>query len=152
MNRIMKRMALPVGAAIVLGSSGFAFMAQATVPETFAGQGQNVIDAANVSNVHYAVHDHGVNYIDNDISSVTFTLDKAPVNGQTVYAVIQDGNTNNHNYPGTTSNSGNYHKYANCVLDSGGSTGATYTCSIGPNQYSSAKLVSMNELYVIAAQ
>jgi hypothetical protein len=42
MNRIMKRMALPVGAAIVLGSSGFAFMASnAFTNDIGAGEGVN---------------------------------------------------------------------------------------------------------------
>lgn len=77
MNRIVKRMAVPVGAALILGSSGFAFMAANSVAETHAGAGENTISGFDVSNVSY-------NYVDvvgnphlNYIKSVTFTLNHA---------------------------------------------------------------------------
>lgn len=152
MNRITKRLALPVVAAAVLGTSGYAFMASNSVPDTFAGQGQGVINPANVTNVHYTIADHGSNYVDEEIRAVSFTVDKAAVSGQTIYAVVQDGSTNNHYYPGTTSNSGSWHKYAVCTQTAGDAASSSYNCAIGPNQYSSAKLVNATELYVIAAQ
>jgi hypothetical protein len=60
MNRIMKRMALPIGAAIVLGSSGFAFMASNSVAASYAGQGQSDIAGFSVSNISY--HSDGGNF------------------------------------------------------------------------------------------
>jgi hypothetical protein len=53
MKRITKRLAVPVGAAILLGSTGFAFMAANSVPETFAGNGSGPISGYVVSDVHY---------------------------------------------------------------------------------------------------
>ena len=43
MNRVMKRMALPVGAALILGSSGFAYMASNGVERSYAGEGHGEI-------------------------------------------------------------------------------------------------------------
>jgi hypothetical protein len=74
MNRMMKRMALPVGAAIVLGSSGFAYMAVNSVPQSFAGAGENAISGYAVSGVSYNYIDNPGNPHLNYIKSVTFTL------------------------------------------------------------------------------
>src|SRR5690242_15269988 len=52
-NRIIKRMAVPVGAAIILGSSGFAFMASNTVAQSFVGEGQGDIAGYAVSGTSY---------------------------------------------------------------------------------------------------
>jgi hypothetical protein len=76
MNRIMKRMAIPVGAAIILGSSGFAFMASNSVPATSAGEGTGAVVGYGVSNVHYELgYSGGVGA--NRIDAVTFVLNTA---------------------------------------------------------------------------
>lgn len=55
MNRIMKRMALPVGAAIILGSSGFAFMASNTFAASpGAGAGSVAVSGYQVDNIHFS--------------------------------------------------------------------------------------------------
>lgn len=75
MRSIVRRVALPIGAAVVLGSSGFAFMAINGVPGTHAGAGEAAISGYNVSNVHYTYVDNIGNPHTNYIKSVTFTLD-----------------------------------------------------------------------------
>ena len=76
MNRTLKRLALPVGAAAILGTSGFAFMATNSVDQTYAGQGRALISGFSVSNIHYAfVNDTGNNPNLDYIKSVSFTLD-----------------------------------------------------------------------------
>jgi hypothetical protein len=77
MRSIVRRVALPIGAAVVLGSSGFAFMAVNGVPGTHAGSGEADISGYNVSNVHYAYVDNDANPEGSYIKSVTFTLDHA---------------------------------------------------------------------------
>jgi hypothetical protein len=74
MNRIMKRMAVPVGAAIILGSSGFAYMAVNAVPESHAGAGESAISGYDVSGVSYKYIDNPGNPHLNYIKSVSFTL------------------------------------------------------------------------------
>ena len=72
MNRIIKRMAIPVGAAIILGSSGFAFMASNSVPTSYAGDGSGDIAGYTVSNVSYGDN--------NDrIYSISFDLDNPAI-------------------------------------------------------------------------
>jgi hypothetical protein len=75
MRSIVRRVALPIGAAALLGSGGFAFMAVNGVPESHAGAGENTISGYNVSNIHYAYIDNPGNPHLNYIKSVTFTLD-----------------------------------------------------------------------------
>lgn len=75
MNRIIKRLAVPLSAAAVLGTAGFAYMASNTVPETHAGAGQGTISGYAVSNVHYKYVENDGNPNLNYIKSVTFTLD-----------------------------------------------------------------------------
>jgi hypothetical protein len=77
MRSIVRRVALPIGAAVVLGSSGFAFMAVNGVPGTHAGAGEAEISGYNVSNIHYTYVDvvNTPNPHLNYIKSVSFTLD-----------------------------------------------------------------------------
>src|SRR5690348_10015694 len=94
MNRIVKRMAVPVGAAIILGSSGFAFMATNTVPESFAGQGQNTISSYVVSNISYDLTTdlgHNGDVATSSIQWVDFTLNQK---AKTVQAKINGTNYN----------------------------------------------------------
>lgn len=53
MNRIIKRLAVPLSAAAVLGTAGFAYMASNTVSPSNAGQGTGVVSGYNVTDVHY---------------------------------------------------------------------------------------------------
>lgn len=151
MNRITKRLALPVVAAAVLGTSGYAFMASNTVPATFAGQGGHVISGSTVSNVHYLLKDNGTQSsstggTDMYISGVEFTIDHPMQQGQTVYATVASDN----------SGYGIATKYANCTggTDSNGAT-STYTCTLGSNGNTSGSMQALraaNYLQVIAAQ
>jgi hypothetical protein len=82
MNRKLKTLALPIGAAVVLGTSGFAYMASNGVAQSFAGEGNGDIAGYNVSNVQYKT-DPDENYI----TRVSFDLDHA-ANPDNVKAVI----------------------------------------------------------------
>lgn len=114
MNRIMKRVALPIGAAVVLGTTGFAFMASNAVPQTFAGAGEGQISGYTVSNITY--NTFAAYGGDAYVKSVTFTLDQ-PAKASNVGAYI-DAND------GTTS-----HRYTNCTNNGGTATSATtFTC------------------------
>ena len=131
MNRIMKRMALPVGAAIILGSSGFAFMASNTVPESFAGQGQATISGYVVSNISYDLvtdlgHDGDV--ATSSIQWVNFTLNHK---AKTVQAKVNDTN------------------YNTCFNSSG--DGVTWKCE-RQNAGHGAYTRDANTLVVVAAQ
>ena len=53
MNRIIKRVVLPLGAAAVVGSAGFAYMATNTVDPSNAGQGTGTVSGYHVYDVHY---------------------------------------------------------------------------------------------------
>ncbi|MGN6782477.1 MAG: hypothetical protein ACTHJH_13330 [Marmoricola sp.] len=94
MNRITKRLALPVVAAAVLGTSGYAFMASNSQPTSFAGQGLSTVAGYNVSNIHYdLVTDMGHNgdLATSSIQYVEFTLDHP---AKTVGAKVNDTNYN----------------------------------------------------------
>lgn len=84
MNRKMKRMALPIGAALILGSSGFAYMATNTVPQTFAGDGNGDIAGYTVSNVTYFENNQ------DQIARVRFGLDEV-ARVATAYITNADG-------------------------------------------------------------
>jgi hypothetical protein len=77
MRSIVRRVALPIGAAVVLGSGGFAFMAVNGVPGTHVGSGEADISGYNVSNVHYTYADVDDNPELSYIKTVAFTLDHA---------------------------------------------------------------------------
>ena len=53
MNRIVKRLAVPLSAAAVLGTAGFAYMAGGTVAPSTAGLVHSAISGINVESVHY---------------------------------------------------------------------------------------------------
>ena len=53
MNRTVKRLAIPIGVAAALGTSGFAYMASNTVSTSHAGQGSGSVAGYNVYDVHY---------------------------------------------------------------------------------------------------
>lgn len=63
MNRIVKRMAVPVGAAIILGSSGFAFMASNGVLPSSLGEGQGSISGFEVSDISYYTSGGDLTYV-----------------------------------------------------------------------------------------
>ncbi len=63
MNRIVKRMAVPVGAAIILGSSGFAFMASNGVEGSSLGEGQGGISGFQVSDISYYTSGGDLTYV-----------------------------------------------------------------------------------------
>lgn len=88
MNRTLKRIVAPVGAALIIGTSGFAFMASNSVPVTRAGEGSNGIVGYEVSNVRYqmlAVGAAGGQVI----GGVSFDLNApARTNGEAVIAFV----------------------------------------------------------------
>lgn len=89
MNRIMKKLVLPLGAAAVVGTAGFAYMASNTVQTSYAGDGTGSISGYVVSDVHYNL---GSNYLglgngQYPINSVSFTLNHPAT---TAYATIGD--------------------------------------------------------------
>lgn len=53
MNRIIKRMALPLGAATVLGTTGFAFMASNAVDVSHTGEGVHSVGGFTIENISY---------------------------------------------------------------------------------------------------
>jgi hypothetical protein len=136
MKSIVRRVALPIGAAVVLGCSGFAFMASNSVAASNAGTGDGAISGYEVSNVHYSIVDNpnvpGGTYI----QQVSFTL--APDNATNVEAWFTD-------------DSGNYVSgfYAQCA-----ETAGTWDCQ-NPNVINGhqwAATVDATHLHVSAAQ
>lgn len=90
MNRTIKRIAVPVGAALILGSSGFAFMASNSVPTSYAGNGSGTIAGYNVSDVHYELVPDAFAPVvpgQESIQRVHFTLDHSAT---TVRAYVND--------------------------------------------------------------
>ncbi|HET7386934.1 MAG TPA: hypothetical protein VFJ19_09765 [Nocardioidaceae bacterium] len=138
MNRIVKRMALPVGAAIILGSSGFAFMAGNTVPDSAAGAGTGDILPYDVSSVQYDYTTSGPGADQQHITSVTFTLNHSANPGK-VKAYIE--------FP--TSQGQSYWDYFNCN-ERGTAGSGVWTCT--PSTGGSATLSGANKLVVLAAQ
>ncbi len=53
MHRIMKRMALPIGAAAILGTTGFAFMAANVQAPSSLGYSSNSVNGYDVEGIHY---------------------------------------------------------------------------------------------------
>ncbi|MGH3497102.1 MAG: hypothetical protein ACRDP1_06535 [Nocardioidaceae bacterium] len=88
MNRLMKRVALPIGAAIMLGTTGFAFMASNSVAPSNAGVGSGAISGYNVRNVHYAIVDNPNTPGGTYIQQVSFTL--SPDNATQARAWFED--------------------------------------------------------------
>lgn len=75
MNRTLKRLAIPAGAAAILATSGFAFMANNSFDHSasFAGDGAQTISGYVVSNVHYDVVKNQGYWI----NAVSFDLNQA---------------------------------------------------------------------------
>lgn len=137
MNRMIKRMAVPVGAAIVLGSSGFAFMASNSVPETFNGSGSGTISGYTVYDVHYVLDPSNLK-----IDGVQFNLNHA-ADADNIRAAINDGNGS--------------HVYNNCANISGGGShpapsGTRWNCDFSGGAGGNAVDYSSNKLIVTASQ
>lgn len=123
MNRIVKRLAVPLSAAAVLGTAGFAYMASNTVPESYAGSGQGTVSGYTVGNINYQTS--GLN-----VDGVQFTLDQAaaPAN---VKAVLGDNGSGWRGGPAAYQ-SGGGHSFYNCSAVSGGTTYAVGTTADAP--------------------
>lgn len=134
-NRIIKRMAIPVGAAIVLGSSGFAFMASNTFAHSasFAGEGSQSISGYTVDNVHYITGKYVEKVSGYEITGVTFTLNAA-ASPDNVYATVSSG--------------GRGYAYDGCTEDSAG----VWTCVNPYNNLTLAQVDGASSLTVVAAQ
>ena len=128
MNRIFKRLAVPLSAAAVLGTAGFAYMASNTVDSSNAGQGTGTVSGYHVYDVHYPT---GTNYScigvlnptqpgqsQNGIKCVSFKV--APDNAGFAAVDIYDGN-------GTLLGGGGA---SNCSEDA---TSHVWTCNVGLN-------------------
>lgn len=63
------RFLLPIGGAVLLGGSAYAFMATNSVPISGAGQGANTISGYTVTNIHYTLGPQGQH-----IKTVGFSL------------------------------------------------------------------------------
>lgn len=53
MSKLLRRVAIPGAAAAMIATSGFAFMATNSVPDSYAGTGDGTISGYQVSNIHY---------------------------------------------------------------------------------------------------
>lgn len=145
MNRIMKRMALPVGAAVVLGTTGFAFMAANTLDTSYAGDsGIKTVSGYAISNVHYVTGGYVAGVGDNTIQAVQFKLDHpaAPIN---VNAVLGDAHGG--------------HTYAKCSTPSAADDATTvsdpsetWTCAVSFPPNGLVTTASINSLRISTAQ
>jgi hypothetical protein len=68
MSRLVQFL-LPIGGAVLLGGSAYAFMATNNVPVSGAGQGQNTISGYSVTDIHYTLGPQGQH-----IKQVSFSL------------------------------------------------------------------------------
>jgi hypothetical protein len=109
MNRIVKRLAVPLSAAAILGTAGFAYMATNTVGESYAGGGANQISGYTVSNISYGAKG-------GYIGSVSFSL-SAPAKASNVDAKVQQGK------------GGPSYGFPTCVTNSGSDVGTAFTCT-----------------------
>jgi len=66
MTRTMKRLALPLGAAAILGTSGFAFMASNSVAPSYAGDGVNTVSGFSITNISYHQASGDLTYVNFD--------------------------------------------------------------------------------------
>ncbi|MDA8194139.1 MAG: hypothetical protein M0Z53_09105 [Thermaerobacter sp.] len=110
------RFLLPIGGAVLLGGSAYAFMATNNVPISGAGQGAGTITGYNVSQIHYTLGPHGQH-----IKTVQFLLTPMPGGGAAASAFAWFGGPGPGPGPG-----GNY----TCTLTGsylGGVTG--WSCS-----------------------
>lgn len=105
MNRTIKRLALPLGAAAILGTSGFAYMASNTVGTTYAGQGSGPISGYTLLDYHYNVTGTQNVQGKTSIASVDITLDHGAHNA-TLYITDSNGNLHDYGCQGTNPASG----------------------------------------------
>jgi hypothetical protein len=127
----MKRLVIPVGAAAIIGTSGFAFMASNSVPISHAGGGgvPNNIQGYSVSGVTYTTVPDSFHQSDvtrDFVHKVTFTLNHAAT---TVQAQV------------------NSVPFRDCKNDSGN----TWTCG-QKNAGAGVPTKDSNQLYVEATQ
>jgi len=137
MNRLVRRVAIPGAAAVVIATGGFAFMASNSVASSYAGQGTASISGYNVSHIHYTLKNQG-GPVGNDlyVQSVTFTLNH-PADANNIAAFIY----NTVNTPA---------RYGECVAGPGGTTShPVFTCSHTGNMQ---QLTAASKLGVVAAQ
>lgn len=112
MNKKLRWIALPVGAAAILGTSGFAFMASNSVPGSSAGSGTGTISGYQVSNIDYDVGGAG-------IYAIHFRLNHAS-NEANTHAFIVKGDGTKVSYGHCTTPSGPDFGYAfRCDTDGG---------------------------------
>lgn len=133
----MKRMALPIGGAIVLGSAGFAFMATNGVPTTMAGEGTGQVVGYSVSNVHYELgYSGGVGA--NRIDAVSFDLN-APASAVDAF-LSSDSKTDV------------LREYRTCATSNGGTHWRCIPTGDAPGSGSGANLDKSTNLTVSAVQ
>jgi hypothetical protein len=87
MNAKIKRLAIPAGVAAVIGTTGFAFMANNAVDASSAGQGQATVSGYTVSGITYSTEQGwGKPAPTYSVSTVKFILTSAatssPANGK----------------------------------------------------------------------
>lgn len=70
MNRIIKRLALPLGAAAILGTSGFAYMAANNQSASSLGSSTAAVTGYDVNSIHY----NACTPMDGNFCSVQFLL------------------------------------------------------------------------------
>jgi len=131
MNRTMKRMAVPVGAALVLGTSGFAFMAANVQSPSSLGFSTNSVNGYDVEGIHYLACEP----MNGQFCEVQFRLlprnGEAPANtGTNVQAAVNDNAWRTCRYDGAP----------------GSNQGTLWTCSF------SEPAVDVTSLHISAAQ
>ena len=87
-SRFIGRIATVTMLAGVLIAGTFAYTAANTVPTSKAGDGSGAVSGYTVSAVHYVLNGTSPQNVD----SVTFTLDTAPVAGSTIKAQVDGTN------------------------------------------------------------
>lgn len=138
MNRTLKRLLLPVGAATVLGTAGFAYMASGTLDTSYASIQTGSVDGYHVSNVHYTTMNEPGTNDQRTITDVAFDLDHNAA-ASNVTAWIDDA-------------TGGTQYYSNCQASNGTSAAASsFVCS-ADNPGNIAHVDSAKKLTVRAAQ
>lgn len=125
MNRIIKRLAVPLSAAAVLGTAGFAYMASNTVGTTYAGEGSGTISGYKLLDYHYNIGGGG-SWGPTTIDSVNITLDN-PAHNAMVRITDTNGLVHSYGCIGTKLNG---------VPQSGGGPWTEFTCSEPGTAYS----------------
>lgn len=133
MNRIVKRLAVPLSAAAVLGTAGFAYMANNPVETSYAGAGSGVVDG-------YAVYDISFTPVANNIGWVHF--DAIPADGNKgastweAYASVTFPNGHEYTCTEDTRNYSNFNDSYNATTQTvnynpaSPSPQATWTCDV----------------------